>query len=165
MLIVSDKWITRGNALSWLHVMDYLNFKINSFASNNGFSYINISQNCISALSKMVLRCFVYGYGCECACVKKLRIWCSLDHRIRFCSNFGKLCDKYLLINNCLFTLASKFRQNNALVLRFWCVKCTNPKGECTRQASTSKRKYKVNTKLLIWFIHDINEHFIFLMW
>ena len=43
-----------------------------------------------------------------------------------------------LIIAYLLF--ASEFRQNNARALRFWCVKCTNPKGECIGQASKLKR-------------------------
>ena len=53
----------------------------------------------------------------------------------------------YLYINNCVFTLASEFRQNNARVLRFWCVKCTNPEGECIGQASKLKRKCIILSK------------------
>ena len=52
----------------------------------------------------------------------------------------------YRLIN-CVFIFASEFRQNNARALRFWCVKCTNPKGECIGQASKFKRKCIILSK------------------
>ena len=55
----------------------------------------------------------------------------------------------YLQINNCVFTFVSEFRQINACALRFWCVKCMNPKGECTGQASKLKRKYIIWSKFL----------------
>ena len=47
----------------------------------------------------------------------------------------------------CVFTFASEFRQNNARSLRFWCVKCTNPEGECIEQASKLKRKCIILSK------------------
>ena len=46
----------------------------------------------------------------------------SLDHTL---ASF----DTYRLIKSCVFTFASEFWQNNAYVLRFWCIKCTNPEG------------------------------------
>ena len=52
---------------------------------------------------------------------------CSLSH--------------HLQINNCVFTFASELWQNNARALRFWCVKCTNLKGECIGQVSKLKRE------------------------
>ena len=53
-----------GTTLTWLHVSDYLNFwntedrslVINILASYNSFSYRNVFQNGVSALSKMVLK-------------------------------------------------------------------------------------------------------------
>ena len=52
-----------------------------------------------------------------------------------------------LYINNCVFTFASEFRQNNAHALRFWCVKCTDPKGEYIGQASKLKHKCVILSK------------------
>ena len=58
-----------------------------------------------------------------------------------------KLYMSHLQINNCVFNFASEFRQNNARALRFWCVKCTNLKGECIGQASKLKRKCIILSK------------------
>ena len=38
-------------------------------------------------------------------------------------------------INNCLFTFVSEL-WHNALPLKFWCIKCTNPKGDYIGQTS-----------------------------
>ena len=47
-------------------------------------------------------------------------------------------------LKDCVFTFVSEFRQNSVPALRFWCIKCTNPKGECTGQALQLKRKYMI---------------------
>ena len=50
--------------------------QINSLASNNNFSYRNVFQNGVNALSKWFLKTWFF--------VKKLNISCSLDHTILF---------------------------------------------------------------------------------
>ena len=56
-----------------------------------------------------------------------------------------------LQINDCEFTFASEFRQNNERT-EILISQVHDPKGECTGQAS------KLKHKLLILFIHDIKE-------
>ena len=69
----------------------------------------------------------------------------SIHTTLSWCAQFAN--KSYLY--NCVFTFASEFRQNNTHTLRFWCVKCTNPKGECTGQASKSKRECIILSKFL----------------
>ena len=59
-----------------------------------------------------------------------------------------------------LIDFGSELLQNNAWVLKVWCVKFTNTKGECIRQLSIKIEvkvhyfvtifKHKVNTQLII---------------
>ena len=59
-------------------------------------------------------------------------------------AKFAKISSRenfYLYSNNCVFTFLRQLWQSNAHKLKFWCVKCTNPKDECIGQASKLKQK------------------------
>ena len=85
-------------------VADFRNFwklkdgslEINSLALNNCFSYRNVFQNGINALTKMVFKNTFFCFVLFCF-FKKLKISCSLD--IQFCSNFTRMWSKYLSNN------------------------------------------------------------------
>ena len=61
----------------------------------------------------------LFGPYTECNCTKIIQ---ACYFRNVF------MCMIYRL-NNCVFTFASALWQDNACALRFWCLKCTNPKG------------------------------------
>ena len=97
--------------LTWLHVSDYRDFwkterwksGNNSSALNNCFSYRNVFQNGVNALSKCVCVCVFFFFlsfffflnpGCLLKRPKLRVVW-----TVRFCSNFISRWSKYLSNN------------------------------------------------------------------
>ena len=70
----------------------------------------------------------------------------NLDTKVML-SSVDSMHVNYRLIT--VFTFSSECRLNDAHLLRFWCVKCTNSKGECTGQASKLKCKCIILSKFL----------------
>ena len=65
--------------------------------------------------------------------------------------------------NICIFSFAREVWQNNACTLRFWCITCTNSKGECIGQASKLKQKYIILPQLLR--TKSIRSHYLIHTW